>query len=285
MDAADISRPDGEKGYGPLSVPGKGAVPLFARGEHDNGGVPPLDSKIDDLYKGPLTEFVARRTALAKTLTGDEARRVKGLQKPTVVPWAVNQVYWHARPVYERLATSGEKLREAQIAALKGKGSDVRRATEAHRKSMADAVAEALDLASAAGAHPSPDELTKTLEAVSLARELPEPPGRLTRLLQPAGFEALAGVPVKAVHRATPVPRPTPAPKLVAKPESTTPAREAADRRRKEAEARDKKKAVERGERAVARAKADEARARAAWERTKQALATAELALRALERT
>ena len=65
---------------------------------------------------------------------------MKGLQKPTVVPWAVNQVYWHARPVYDRLVSSGEKLRAAQIEALKGRSADVRRATEAHRKALADAV-------------------------------------------------------------------------------------------------------------------------------------------------
>ena len=247
--------------------------------------MPPLDSKIDDLYKGPLKEFIASRAALAKTLAGEEARRVKGLQKPTVVPWAVNQVYWHARPVYDRLAASGEKLRAAQIAALKGKANDVRRATEAHRKAMRDAVAEALRLASY-GAHPSADELTKTLEAVSLARDLPEQAGRLTKPLQPAGFEALAGVPVKAVPRAEPFAKARAQaqgrPYLVAKTPATAPEREVENRRAKQKEIeeeRRRKKAAERATQAVARAKAVEARARAAWERAKQALAAAELAL------
>ena len=270
----------------------------------------PLDPKIDDLYKGPLKEFIASRAALARTLAGEEARRVKGLQKPTVVPWAVNQVYWHARPVYDRLAASGEKLRAAQIAALKGKANDVRRATEAHRKAMRDAVAEALRLASY-GAHPSADELTKTLEAVSLARDLPEQPGRLTKPLQPAGFEALAGVPVKAVPRAEPFAKARAQaqgrpfakaraqaqgrpfakaraqaqvrrPYLVAKTPAAAPEREVENRRAKQKEIeedRRKKKAAERATQGVARAKAVEARARAAWERAKQALAAAELAL------
>ena len=248
--------------------------------------MPPLDSKIDDLYKGPLKEFIASRAALAKTLAGEEARRVKGLPKPTVVPWAVNQVYWHARPVYDRLAASGENLRAAQIAALKGKANDVRRATEAHRKAMRDAVAEALRLASY-GAHPSADELTKTLEAVSLARDLPEQPGRLTKPLQPAGFEALAGVPVKAVPRAEPFAKARAQaqgrrPYLVAKTPAAAPEREVENRRAKQKEIeeeRRRKKAAERATQAVARAKAVEARARAAWERAKRELATAELAL------
>ena len=258
----------------------------MACGENDNWGVAAPDSKIDDLYKGPLGEFVARRAALAKTLAGDEAKRVKGLQKPTVVPWAVNQVYWHARPVYDRLAASGDKLRAAQIAALKGKANDVRHATEAHRKAVRDAVAEALRLASGGGAHPSADELTKSLEAVSLARNLPEQPGRLTKALQPAGFEALAGVPVKAVPRAEPAAPPSaPKPYLVAKTTAVAPGREIADRRKKEAEERRRKKAAERAEETVTRARAVEARARAEWERAKQALAAAELALSSHKRS
>jgi hypothetical protein len=247
--------------------------------------VAPLDSKIDDLYKGPLEEFISGRAALAKTLAGGEAKQVKSLRKPTVVPWAVNQVYWHARPVYDRLAASGEKLRDAQIAALKGKASDVRRATEAHRKAMSDAVAEALRLASGSGVRPGADELTRTLEAVSLARDLPEPHGRLTKALRPAGFEALTGVPVKAVPRAEPAaPRSVPKPYLVPKTTAVASKREVEDRRRKEAEERSRKKATERAEHAVDRAKAVEARARAEWERAKQALAAAELALAHLVR-
>jgi hypothetical protein len=251
--------------------------------------MPPLDAKIDDLYKGPLREFVAARGALAKTVAGNEAKRVKGLQKPTVVPWAVNQVYWHARPVYDRLAASGEKLRDAQIAALKGKASDVRKATEAHRQAMGAAVAEALRLASDAGVHPGADELMRTLEAVSLARDRAEQPGRLTRALRPAGFEALTGVPVKAVPRAEPAPqrpfakaraqaqgRPASKPYLVPKPTPVASRREVEDRRKKEAEERSRKKAAVRAEQAVARAKAAETRARSEWERAKQALAAAE---------
>lgn len=246
--------------------------------------MPPLDRLIDDLYRGPLKEFVAARAALAKTLAGAEAKRVKGLPKPTVVPWAVNQLYWHARPVYDRLVSSGEKLRTAQIDALKGRPADVRRATEAHRKAMTDAVTEALRLASGAGTHPGADELTKTLEAVSLARNLPEPPGRLTKPLRPAGFEALAGVPVKARPSTEPVPGRTAGPKLVDKTNSITGKKREEEERRKEADERRAKEATQRAEQAIARAKAQEARARAAWERATRDLATAELALTTLRR-
>jgi len=164
-----------------------------------------LDSSIDDLYQRPLNEFTPARNTLAKSLSGADAKRVRALAKPTLVPWAVNQVYWRARGAYDRLMKSGERLRTAQIAALEGRDADVRAATETHRHAIADAVREAERLAATAGSKPSPDALARSFEALSLATGSPEPPGRLTQALQPAGFEALAGVkpqpgPAKAGH-------------------------------------------------------------------------------------
>jgi hypothetical protein len=153
-----------------------------------------LDAKIDDLYKLPPAEFTGARNALAKTLTKDEARLVKALEKPTVVPWAVNQVYWRARSTYDRLMKIGEKLRSAQIAALEGRSADVRAAGDAHRRAIGEAVAEAERLSAAAGAKPGADALARTFESLSLATTPPAQPGRLTDALQPAGFEALLGV-------------------------------------------------------------------------------------------
>src|SRR5712691_7484286 len=103
----------------------------------------PLDSQIDDLYQRPLDQFIEARAALASQLKGDEARRVKQLKKPTAVPWAVNQVYWHARPLFDRVLTSGQALRLAQIAALEGRAADVRGATKTHRDAVVSAVTKA----------------------------------------------------------------------------------------------------------------------------------------------
>ena len=152
------------------------------------------DASIDDLYRLPLNEFTGARNALAKSLTGGEAARVRALAKPTVVPWAVNQVYWRARGTYDRLMKAGEKLRAAQIAALEGRAADVRAASDAHRRAIGDAVAEAERLAAPAGAKPGADALARTFESLSLATSAPDPPGRFTEALQPAGFEALAGI-------------------------------------------------------------------------------------------
>ena len=158
-----------------------------------------LDAKIDDLYRQPLDTFTESRNALAKTLSGADAKRVRALAKPTVVPWAVNQVYWQARPAYDKVIKSGERLRAAQIASLEGRrGADVREAGETHRRALADAVKEAERLAASSGAKPPADALMRTFETLSLASGSTEPPGRLTKPLQPSGFEALAGVEVKA---------------------------------------------------------------------------------------
>jgi hypothetical protein len=244
-----------------------------------------LDAKIDELYKEPLDAFIPSRNALAKSQTGADAKRVRALAKPTVVPWAVNQVYWHARPVYDKAIKSGERLRAAQIASLEGRrGVDLREAGDMHRRALANAVKEAERLAEASGAKPAADALMRTFEALSLASASVEPAGRLTKPLQPAGFEALAGV--------TPKP---PAPLAFKARESggtgrthgSAPTGEAhappkADRKRELAEAeaaRKREAAIKAAAAAVARAEAAEQLARTAWEKSHDRLLEARQAL------
>ena len=248
-----------------------------------------LDPKIDDLYRLPLADFTAARNALAKTLTGDEAKRVRALVKPTLVPWALNQLFWKARPTYDRLLKSGDALRKAQISALEGPGADIRRASEAHRKALADALGEATRLAQAEGSRPGADDLARMLEALSLAATHPERPGRLTGIVRPAGFEALDGVPVTPPQERVPVAQPKqPAPAAQAKePVRTvenTPARQAAAHREREAAAAKRQEAearVNAAAGALEHAKAVEAAARDAFERAQQARRTAEATLAA----
>jgi hypothetical protein len=258
-----------------------------------------LDDKINDLYQQPLSEFIAARTALAKSLSGDEAKRVKALAKPTVVPWAVNQVYWRARATYDRLMKSGEQLRKAQIAALEGKAADVRTAGEAHRRAIADAVGEAERLAAPSGSKPSPDGLMRTFEALSVAGEPPEEPGRLTQPLQPAGFEALAGVTPKHVPEAkrallfagpkavpprAPVAGGSPArEREQTKKDKEREAREAREREEAAREARARDAALRKAEARLARVEAAEQQARAAWERAHEELLEARRAVMTLK--
>jgi colicin import membrane protein len=245
-----------------------------------------LDGKIDDLYRQPLDAFVTARNALAKTVTGDDAKRVRALVKPTVVPWAVNQVYWQARATYDRLIKSGERLRAAQIASLEGRrGADVREAGDAHRKALADAVKAAERIAAAAAANPPADALMRTFETLSLASEPPEPPGRLTKPLQPSGFEALAGVTPLARPAAAGAARPFPASaRSEAERASAGPdkKRTEADRRKERAAeeaARKREAAIKAAAAALARAEAAEQLARTAWERTHDKLLEARQAL------
>ena len=250
-----------------------------------------LDAKIDDLYQLPLGEFTGARNALAKTLGRDDARLIKALDKPTVVPWAVNQVYWRARSTYDRVMKSGEKLRAAQIAALEGRAADVRAASDTHRRAIGEAVAEAERLAVASGAKPNGDALARTFESLSLATSASATPGRLTEALQPAGFEALLGItpsevgsPKSEVRRGRPElvkgggePR-TKNDERQARAAAEAAAKEAAERKTHEA-------AVKKAEEQLARVDAAEKKARETWERAHDDLLAARQALSDLRRS
>jgi hypothetical protein len=252
------------------------------------------DDRIDDLYRGPLNDFTATRNALVKEHRGADASRLRKLAKPTVVAWAINQVYWHARKTYDDLIASGEKLRHAQIAALEGKRADVRATGDAHRRAIADAVKEAERLAEKSGAHPSPDALMRTFEALSLAAEPPEPPGRLTKELQPAGFEALTGVtPQPALRSALAASARTPPaagttgahkPPAKSRERDEAAARRQADEEAKAAQQAAKKREadIRKAEAAVEQARAAEALARKAFDRATQDVIDAENKLKAL---
>ena len=257
-----------------------------------------LDDRIDDLYRGSLDAFTSARNALAKTLSGDDAARVRALKKPSVVAWAVNQVYWHARPAYERAIDSGQRLRKAQIAALKGRSADLRAATDEHRRAIAETVQEATQLASASGSRPTPDALMRTFEALSLAATPPETPGRLTSPLQPAGFEALAGVtPVAGGRHALKGPAKagrhdaSRAPALdAARAEREAARLTAAEKKQHEAEekqrqAHEQRRKLELGkaEAAVERARAAEALARERYDRAQRDVRAAEQRLHELK--
>jgi hypothetical protein len=249
-----------------------------------------IEERIDELYQLPPGEFTAARNALAKTLKGAEATRVKALVKPTAVPWAVNQFYWHRRSTYDRLLAAGGALRDAQVAALGGRGSDVGRANEAHRKALADAVREANEVAAGHGIKPAADQLSRMLEMLSLRAEENEAPGRHVDLVQSSGLEALAGI---ALAEGTTFERP----KIVHLPASEKkrglePAPDSdAERRRKEEAAGARKAAeqrVEDAERALdgardveAAAQKDVAEAEAVLEQAQKAVEEARRARRA----
>jgi hypothetical protein len=144
-----------------------------------------LEPEVDKLYQLPLEEFTAARNALAKD-AGADRHEIRSLQKPPVPAWAVNQLYWKRRPVYDALIEAASTLRTAHKAVLSGKRTDLRAAGKEHEDAIENALKAALALLIESG-NPATDA-TKQAIATTL-RGLPseEPPGRLTRTLQPGG--------------------------------------------------------------------------------------------------
>jgi hypothetical protein len=163
-----------------------------------------IDEQIDQLYQLPLDEFTSARNALAKE-SGDSA--VKKLEKPTAAVWAINQLYWRERKLYDEVIKTSGQVRAAYKQTLAGKKADVRAAevfhTEAIRKAK-DAIRRFLEEAGNKAADAVMTPVNETLDA------LPgdERPGRLTRPLRRTGFEALQGVTIAARPRTEPKPEP-----------------------------------------------------------------------------
>jgi hypothetical protein len=177
-----------------------------------------LDREIDRLYQLPLDEFTPARNALAKG-AGAQASRIKALAKPPVAAWAVNQLYWRNVDVWNALVEAAENARRAHKAVLSGRAGDVRAATKVHDDAVDEALRTTLALLADAG-HPASDA-TKHAIATTL-RALPgdEPSGRLTRMLQPGGFETLTGL---SLPRGAAVKRPKPVPTREARTAATLP--------------------------------------------------------------
>jgi|SRR5579862_2432123 len=156
-----------------------------------------IDQEIDRLYQLPLSEFIAARNALAKRAGGDAAR-VKALEKPNAAAWAVNQLYWRDRPIYDAVIKAARRARTAHAHSLTGKKADVPLAEAA----QAAAVRHALDRAEAilrqagdavTGATLAAVRQTLNALATETASESTTSPGRLTRPIEAAvGFGALS---------------------------------------------------------------------------------------------
>jgi hypothetical protein len=202
-----------------------------------------LDADIDRLYQLPLAEFTPARNELAKR-AGKAGAEIRALQKPNAAAWAVNQLYWRKRAVFDRLVEASRQLRGAHGRVLAGKAADVAEAEAGHRvatKAAAEEIRRLLEEAGEAASAPTLSAVTETLQALPGSA----PVGRLTRPLKPMGFEALAGLVPRggATLRAlTAVPANPPAPASArgAKPDPRAAARaeaaakrDAADRQRR----------------------------------------------------
>lgn len=238
-----------------------------------------IDDEIDRLYQLPLNDFTAARNALAK-LAGAESARIRALTKPSIVAWAVNQLYWRRRETVEALVEAAVALRGAHAAVLSGQRGDLRAVGKAHEAQLEIAITVTLAMLSGDGL-PATDA-TRQAIAITL-RSLPtgEPLGRLTHALQPGGFEMLAGLSLGRVGAASrPKAVTVPAP-IVARATLTPTKGDAATRTRARDAAAAAARAVLQAEHVARRA--DFERARAAREVERAAKAAADAA-RALER-
>jgi hypothetical protein len=162
-----------------------------------------IEGDIDSLFQLPLTEFTAARNALSAKLKkegrGEEAERIKALQKPSASAWAVNQLFWRRRSAVDALLQVGERFRKAQAAQLAGKSADMRSLLNERRDALSTLMRQAEDILGEAGHNASPDltrRIMTTLEALATYGDTPGAPraGRLTDDLDPPGFEALAAL-------------------------------------------------------------------------------------------
>lgn len=155
-----------------------------------------LGDEIGRLYQLPLDEFTSARNALAKR-AGVDAAVVRALTKPSVPAWAVNQLYWRDRQAWDVLIAAAENARKVNRAVLAGKSGDVRAANQVHEESV-DAALKATLAQLASSGHPITDATRQAVATTLRALPGEDSPGRLTKPLQPGGFETLAGLSVSA---------------------------------------------------------------------------------------
>jgi hypothetical protein len=254
---------------------------------------------IDQLYRLPLEEFTAARNALAKS-AGKGAGEIRALAKPPVAAWAVNQLYWHDRRAWDALIDAAENQRRVNKAVLAGGKGDVRASGKAHDEAVHDALKATLAILERAG-QPATDATRQAILNTLRALPADESPGRLTRVLQPGGFEMLAGFSVAAASRKDAGPgKDAKEPKAHAKPPADTKASAQAQARSKadakaltqareaaaaaERALTDAEHAVRRHEFEIARATRDEQRATKTVDQARTALDEAEAALASAER-
>jgi hypothetical protein len=168
-----------------------------------------IETEIDRLYQLPLDEFTAARNALAKEAGTDRAE-VRGLEKPPIAAWAVNQLYWKRRDLYDPLIAASTELRKQHKAILSGRTADIREAGKAHDAEVESALKAALALLREGG-HPATDSTRQAIMTTLRALPVEEPPGRLTKVLQPGGFEMLAGLSIAGAKGGIASFRPQPA--------------------------------------------------------------------------
>jgi DNA repair exonuclease SbcCD ATPase subunit len=160
------------------------------------------EDALAELYQSPHETFVAVRKRLSGELksAGDTAgaARFAKLSRPNLSAWTVNQLWWQARPAFEALLATAQRLRDGDLGATAG-----------HRNALAKLRARAATLLSEAGHAATEATLRRVLTTLSALAASggfdPDRPGALQADRDPPGFEAIGVIP----ERPAPTPRRT----------------------------------------------------------------------------
>ncbi len=137
------------------------------------------------LYQAPLAAFVKERTRLANELRAageiKAGAKLRQQPRPSVSAWATNQLYWHARDVFDAMLTAAITLRKGDLSA-----------TAAHREATASLRQRASAMLGDAGHSPTAATLHKVatnLAAISTRGDFfPDAPGEMTADRDAPGF-------------------------------------------------------------------------------------------------
>ncbi len=235
----------------------------------------PVDEVANRLYGLPLEEFTRERDAAARELRKakdrDTAAVIAKLPKPSQAAWAANALAREQRGLVDDLLAAGERLRDAQDAAVAGKGAGELRKAGAAERAAVDALVEAAGDLDPGGRRPTPatlERLRTTLHAAAADEEVREAldAGRLVEDVSGGGAWGLFGVGEGADEPATAKPRkssrgPKPAaPSRGGKSAASRGGKSAAGPSARDAEAERKREERERKEREAREAAEREAR-------------------------
>jgi hypothetical protein len=180
-----------------------------------------LETEIGRLYGLPPEEFIAARDQLRRRLRqeGDRegAERVRGLRRPTVAAWAVNQVARDRPELVQALQAAGDRLRQAQRRAVSGLRDSGLRAAAAERRTLLEQLVKvATGVLEQAGraAEPHRDAIAASFEAASVDADAASAVRGGTlghELAVPSGFGDVGGL--ELVPAMPPAPEPEPEPR------------------------------------------------------------------------
>lgn len=156
-----------------------------------------LEAELDALYGGAFETFVEARNRLAQTLKkegrADESSAVKGLAKPSLAAWSINQLHRKEPKAFAALLAVGDALRGAEGAIMRG-GDALRAVTRTQREHVDALQGHAKEILVEAGHNASDavlDKIAHTLRSLAVSGWGEAAPGRLAQDLTPPGLDAL----------------------------------------------------------------------------------------------